>query len=369
MTNEESNSKKAIARKIAHRLYLNRQERGVSGSAEEDWAKADRIVKNPVRRTLFHLHQPFIWVEKRAVEPVANWLDRADLFRIIERISPAIEALGVIAIPLVLFFQELERLQQQAVTDYLNQLSAILLDINDDLHAPQNERLRTLTTATTLTLLRGDPNLDGARKGQVIGFLSQMNLVQGKEIYGPQHPEDNLNEPLISLNRANLRNASLRSADLSNADLNNADLRNADLNNADLSNADLRFTILSNTDLNNADLNNADLSNADLSNADLGNAFLLSADLRSADLRSADLRFTILLDTDLRSAQGLTQEQLAGDNPPLICNSPLPKGIEIDRNRDCERIAGALQRRYPWFFNTLKEAQEYVNRLGQRKFD
>ena len=82
----------------------------------------------------------------------------ADLFKIIERLSPTLEALGVIAIPLVLFFatqryqdgveqRELEKLQQETVANYLNQLSTILLDVDGDLRDPQNEKLRTLTIA------------------------------------------------------------------------------------------------------------------------------------------------------------------------------------------------------------------------------
>ncbi|WP_346293958.1 pentapeptide repeat-containing protein [Sphaerothrix gracilis] len=348
-------------RAIAERLYRNRQVMKRSGSAEDDWAKAERIVRSPVRRLLLHLNQPLIHIEKRAIEPTARWVDRADLFRIIERLSPTLEALGVIAIPLVLFFaaqsyeeslrqQELEQLQQQAVTDYLNQLSTILLELDGSLGDPQNAELRTLTTATTLTLLR-DPNLDGNRKGQIIGFLSEMRLVQRKILYGPQRPEDTV--PLIRLRSADLVGVDLRNADLSGADLSHADLSHAslifvdlsgaDLSHADLRNADLIFVDLSHADLIFVDLRNADLRNAgfvingrggaDLRGADLRGADLRGADLRGVDLHGADLRRTNLSNADLREIDTLAQPQLENS---YLCETQFPSGVNLNPNRDCD---------------------------------
>ena len=112
-------------RAIAEKIYVNREAVDTNEDAETDWTKAERIEKVPVYRLLFWMNQPLVTIERHAVEPIARWIDKADLFRIIERISPALEALGVIAIPFVLFFagqqyqnklqeQENERLQQQA---------------------------------------------------------------------------------------------------------------------------------------------------------------------------------------------------------------------------------------------------------------
>ena len=325
----------ALTHAIAKRLYLNRLAMNRSGDADGDWVKAERILKSPIRRFLFRLNQPLFRIEKRAVEPVANWLDRADLFRIIEKLSPTIEALGVIAIPTVLFFaaqgyqenlrqQELEQLQQQAVTDYFNQLSTILLDVEGNLRDPQNEDPRTLLTATTLTLLR-DPNLNGVRKGQVIEFLSQMSLVQREFVYGPQRPEDQI--IVVTLVGANLRDADLWFADLNGADLRGADLvganlRYADLRGADLSDANLRYAYLGFANLVGADLRDADLRDADLRDADLRFADLNGADLRDADLRYADLRYADLRYADLRDA--------------YLCRTQLPTDITLDPDRDCE---------------------------------
>lgn len=360
----------------------------LAGSAADDWTKAEAISNAPIRKRLFWLNQPLLWLEKKAIEPSAKWFDNADAFRIIERISPAIEALGVLAIPLVLFFatqayqenlqqQEIERLQQQAVKDYLSQLSTILLDAEGDLQEPQNERLQVLTTATTLTLLR-EPNLDSERKGQIIKFLSQMDLVNREVVYGPLRSEDTV--PALSLSQASLSNADLGNADLRFADLSNANLSNASLNNADLSNADLRGADLRGTDLRFADLSGADLhdadlrfasrsfiarrvteayvsvvSGADLRDADLSYASLRGASLRFADLRgtslyfadlrgtslrfadlgNADLSYTELSFADLSAVRNLTQGQI---ELALLCNTKLPKNINLDTNRDCEEL-------------------------------
>ena len=180
------------------------------------------------------------------------------------------------------------------------------------------------------------------------------------------------------LSDADLSDANLSDANLSDADLFYADLREADLYQSDLRFADLRFAVLSfanlsdadlsNADLFHADLSNADLFHADLSNADLSNAVLFHADLRDADLRDADLSNAILFSTDFRATQEITQRQLEGDNPPLICNSPLPEGIEINGDRDCEQLAIALIERYPGRFASMSQAEEFVNQKRHKKW-
>ncbi|MEM0978747.1 MAG: pentapeptide repeat-containing protein [Cyanobacteria bacterium P01_H01_bin.58] len=275
-------------RAIAERLYCNRQLTKRSGDADSDWAKAERILKSPVRRELFYLNQSLIQGEK--------WIDRH---------STALEVLGVIAIPLVLFFaaqgyqeslrqQELERAQQQAITNYLNQLATILLDLDGSLSEPQNTELRTLTTAITLTLLS---DLNGIRKGQVIKFLSRMNLVQG----------DAVAVPGVSLRGSDLSDAHLRGTELSGANLSFAHLHMANFREANLSFADLRM-------------------------ANFREANLINADFLMANFREANLRRANLLHTDLSSALNLTQSQL---EDAYLCKTQLPVSINLDPNRDC----------------------------------
>ena len=364
-------------RSIAHQLYLNRQKTGHSGNAQDDWYKASAIHDLPIRRFLFNLNQPLIRVEKRTIEPIADWVDHADIFRIVERISPTIEALGVLIgaflIPLVLFTatqnyqdqvierereyqesvrqQELDRLHQQALEDYFSQLSTILLELEGDFREPQNERLRTLTNAATLTLLR-EPKLDGYRKGQVIRFLSQVGLITADSNSADQLTAStavtlNLNQSSLSgasLSGVDLRGASFEGANLSKADLNGADLRDADLTGADLSQADLQYA-----DLRNANLSNANLSDVFMYQED-GTIFTygylpgqvprnIGADLEGADLRGADLSNSSLKDVVLKNAD-LSDINIEAEALALswLCSTKLPENINLDPNRDCSQL-------------------------------
>ena len=50
-------------------------------------------------------------------------------------------------------------------------------------------------------------------------------------------------------------------------------------------------------------------------------------------------------------------------------NSPLPKGIEIDQNRDCDTLPNVLNERYPDRFESLEQAQEFVNEQRLKRLD
>ena len=181
------------------------------------------------------------------------------------------------------------------------------------------------------------------------------------------------------LSNANLSHANLSDADLAEVDLFYADLSQADLYQSDLHDADLRYAVLSSANLSDANLRNADLFHADLSDADLFHADLFHAVLRYTIFFSANLNETvlsdavlsnaILLNTDFRTTKDLTQAQLEGEAPPLICNSPLPKNININRNRDCHQLAMVLIDRYPGRFASIDQAEEFVNEQRQKKWE
>lgn len=180
---------------------------------------------------------------------------------------------------------------------------------------------------------------------------------------------------------ANLRKANLGGANLLYAKLSFADLTYAKLSLADLRQADLRQAHLYDVDLSFADLTSAKLSSADLAYAkldftdyfcdvDLRQAHLYKAkfsfvDLCNADLHNADLQNAILLNTNLSKTKGLTHPQLEGKEPPLLCNAILPAGINLNSNRDCDRLAPVLQERYPDEFKTPEAAKAYVEECGK----
>jgi uncharacterized protein YjbI with pentapeptide repeats len=171
-------------------------------------------------------------------------------------------------------YRELEvgnqRAQDDAAQAYLDQMARLLLDPTRPLRrSAEGDEVRTLARARTLTALS---RLDGARKGNVVQFLYESNLI-------------NEERQVVDLTGVDLIGTHLSATDLSGADLREAGLREADLSGADLS--------------------SAYLTGAYLSGADLREAYLTGANLGGVDLREADLR-----EADLSGATGVTNEDL-----------------------------------------------------------
>jgi uncharacterized protein YjbI with pentapeptide repeats len=173
-----------------------------------------------------------------------------------------------------------DRQQEAALQSYLDRMADLLL--REKLRTTRNKEVRDVARIRTLTALRG---LDGTRKGLVLRFLIEANLLAKEKTI----------------------------VDLTGADLNNAGLNHANLADTFLRGVELRHALLAKTLLHSADLSNADLSNADLNSANLSSANLRDADLRDADLRGADLRGADLRGADLRGAD-LTGADLTGAN-------------------------------------------------------
>ncbi len=163
------------------------------------------------------------------------------------------------------------------------------------------------------------------------------------------------------LSFATLAMAKLSSSDLTHANLSHCELRYADLYKADLSHATLRFTqlteelarvnfshsILEGISLKNCNLRSSTLVKVNLTEipligANLTNAILVEANLQGVDLKNVNLDKACidkanLVDADLSQAKNITGEQLS---KAILCRTKLPKGIELDPNRDCDKIEG-----------------------------
>lgn len=253
------------------------------------------------------------------------------------------------------------RAQDEALQQYLDQVSTLLVELENPQKPLGSALFSKLVQARTLTLLL---KLDRDRKRQPLKLIAQLELI-------------NRHNPLLSLKNAGLDDAdlhevtlfevSLREADLRGADLTGADLRKSDLTGADLRGADLTRAVLTRaclpranllpydrlnpaqlnaphlhngsdpsqvdessrlapatfndrhltlTELDEADLREADLSGAYLYKANLGRAnlartVLVDTDLRHADLTGAELSGAILDRADLTDAK-VTREQLNG---------------------------------------------------------
>jgi uncharacterized protein YjbI with pentapeptide repeats len=163
--------------------------------------------------------------------------------------------------------------------------------------------------ARTLSILRR-LGQDGARKGDVLQFLIEAEVI---------------NKLKLNLSGANLSGMSLR-----DTKLRSVYLKEADLSCTNLYYVDFRYANLSSANLSSANLSPVDFSNVDLSNADLRNTnFTEGVRLFSANLSNADLR----------DAQGWTIEQLS---TAKLCQTKLPKGCNLDPNRDCEALGISL---------------------------
>lgn len=275
-----------------------------------------------------------------------------------------LQLLGVLAIPLVvagatlgfgLLQQHLADVQhqrdQQAATLQHQQDQAIALDqqratilqtyldniqdllLNHNLLKSQSDSdVAILARARTLTALQG---LDAMRKGQLLIFLYQANLIGFVE-NGKTHAR------IINLGGVNLSGFYLNGQPLvyapgglpngvilDGANLSGANLSGAILDHAHLSEANLSGATLTEASLAYADLNGANLSRATLDDTSLGDANLSGAYLSSASLLDTDLLATNFSGANLSGAylgtQYFTQQQL---NQVSSCKgATLPEGL------------------------------------------
>ena len=295
-----------------------------------------------------------------------------NIFQFFAKVKPIIETIGILAIPFVLLIYENQRenrqiefqrnvigsqaevRQQQAVRDYLSQITTIYLDVEDRNEIEQDEELRQLLEATTLAIFdelsvsedfqdeSKDENkfnreaIRKDRKGDVIDFLSKLGWINSTK---------EKEKPLISLSRSNLSqsdlsfarlsDANLSDANLSGAKLYGANLESANLESANLSYANLESAKLSDANLNYVELNDAELRRANLSDAKLRVANLIKANLKKTDLRRANLSDANLSGAKLNGAN-LSDANLNEVNldKAILCNTTMPDGTI--NNRDCE---------------------------------
>lgn len=328
------------------------------GNGERYYVEAQRRLKG-VRWRLYQLHQPFISLEKKVIEPLDGWADRANIFQFFSKISPILEAFGVLAIPFVILAFEVRQerrqqqfeekiisaqadvRQQQAVREYLSQVTTIYLESDQGKKLREDEELRKLLEANTLALfdelsLREDISIDSDwnrefeehvygiwskdRKGLVVRFLSSLSWINAL---------DN-EESLVSLSQVDLTDASLgktnfEQSNLVRAYLNRSFLAMANLKGADLREAHLEKTTLVGANLKEANLKEADLKEArliaaNLEKANLEKANFYSADLKGANFYGADLKGVNFYGADLKQAILYNVKNLSNAQIKLACN-------------------------------------------------
>jgi hypothetical protein len=150
--------------------------------------------------------------------------------------------------------------QDATLDSYLKQMSDLMLRehlLDTRGHSVAATVARTLARTITLAAVR---RLDGERKGEVIRFLDEARLLEGR------------NGALVVLD---------------GADLHGADLRNATLVGATGKRLSLRGTDLRGANFDGANLEHADLGFADLRDASFKRTFIVSVSFDQTDLRGA----------------------------------------------------------------------------------
>ena len=263
---------------ISFKIYQRRSARGYKGSSEQDWKKAERIAKSPIRRGQFHINQ---WLARRWRSSI-NWYESTTLEHALDTLNADLKKIAV--------FDLLSLLANVAI---ITSLGAFLTGGERQRHDEQ-----VYAAWQVITAAYGQPG-NGGRK-RALEFLNSTPGSPGRRRwFGKPWARE-------SLQGVDVAKANLAEVRLPNADLRGANLQDADLGYANLQDADLEYA-----NLQDADLEYANLQSSELSFVNLQNAKLLSANLQGSNLRSADLRGSELYEVNLQ-ASNLSGAKLQG---------------------------------------------------------
>ncbi|MBF0269065.1 MAG: pentapeptide repeat-containing protein [Alphaproteobacteria bacterium] len=143
----------------------------------------------------------------------------------------------------------------------------------------------------------------------------------------------------VDLSGAILTQADLTYCRMTGAECSEARLDGADLRYAEMAGADLTEAVLGAARLRHVNLEGAKLKGANLRGADLSGADLRGADLEGAQMHGAIMLDTMINDTDLSSAEGLTQAQINKTRRNM--QTKLPPGVRLNLGEDEPAMAAA----------------------------
>jgi uncharacterized protein YjbI with pentapeptide repeats len=192
--------------------------------------------------------------------------------------------------------------REAALQSYIDKISELLLE--KQLNTSPKGEVRQIARIRTLTVLR---RLDATRKGSVLQFLREANLIEKDTCIVDLSSADLSN---VNLTFANFHKAELSRANLSRAIFPSANFEGTNFREANLMETVFVFANLSGASLEEANLSGASLMRANLSGASLEGANLSGASLRGANLTDTNLSRANLTRVDLRKA-AVTKEQLA----------------------------------------------------------
>jgi uncharacterized protein YjbI with pentapeptide repeats len=294
--------------RVAWEIYANRYKPGKRLDKDKLWDEADKIVRSPIKTTLFASNRPLIGLEKRLWEPLLAWANDQAMLSLLGLLGN----LGLIIAVATYIGSEKQRRDAEVLNAWQTITSAYgqsgsggriqaLEFINASPGAHWRRKFPWVCAPLRLCVWEPE-SLAGINLSVPDGegvFLAGINL-QGANLNDANLQGANLND--ANLQGANLSSADLSSTNLSGADLNGVNLNGADLSGVNLSGADLSGVNLNGADLRGVNLNGADLSGANLSSANLREAKLIGADLSEADLSGATLSRATLSGATLSGA-------------------------------------------------------------------
>ena len=175
---------------------------------------------------------------------------------------------------------EQENAREKTLDSFINTMTELLVK-HDLAGTPEQKRLAIARTRINLAL----PQLDGGRKGQILQFLYESDLVDLNPKF--RLLGCNFNESLLEnivLGQAEIKGAYFKEALFKKSNLVEANFTSCDFTGADFTNCLMTNTNLSYTKLNNVKLENIDLTKVEFEGADLTNASLKGSTIKQIQL-------------------------------------------------------------------------------------
>jgi uncharacterized protein YjbI with pentapeptide repeats len=217
-----------------------------------------------------------------------------------DKIEPAktlFDWLDLLIIPLSLgllgwLYKEAEKSQaersekEKSRNESLNSFFNVITDLqqkNDLSGNPSNQAKAMAKTRINMTLSQ----LDGARKGQVLQFLYESDLIDVSpklKLLGANFNEAILDQIVLGgseIRGAFFKNTSIKDANLNGIIFNSCNLENANLSGSLVVNSNFAYTNLRNSKMKNMDLTTVEFEGADLTKADLRGSKIKQSQLDS----------------------------------------------------------------------------------------
>lgn len=175
---------------------------------------------------------------------------------------------------------EEEKAREKTLDYFINTMTELLVK-HDLAGSPEQKRLAIARTRINLAL----PQLDGGRKGQILQFLYESDLVDKNpkfKLLGCNFNESQLDN--IVLGQSEIKGAYFKDASFKKSNL-----IEVDFTSCDFTGADFTGSLMTNTNLSYAKLNNTKLENVDLTTVDFEGADLTSASLKGSKIKRSQL--------------------------------------------------------------------------------